>query len=264
MWIPTEPVNVAYGPATPPTGAISALANLSTNYGGPRLMETDTVQNFPFGTIMRAFDPIHGFGEFIYLQGIAATVAGSLVNYNSVSGATTINLGTAIAGLPLAFALAPTVANLFGWYQISGGALAAVTGSAAVGKVYGVSGAANVSSSAVAGMQILGGAQIVLAAGSTFTKTGTVRVGSTEVYVSNLDGVYVGLPVSGTNIPGGTSVAAGYNNSPNARNSSAGSATSFLMSAAATTADATVTLTFTRTGFCVVSGNRFFGQGAIT
>jgi len=50
------------------------------------------VQNFPFGTIMRAFDPIHGFGEFIYLQGIAATVAGSLVNYNSVSGATTINL----------------------------------------------------------------------------------------------------------------------------------------------------------------------------
>jgi len=29
MWIPTEPVNVAYGPATAATGAISALANLS-------------------------------------------------------------------------------------------------------------------------------------------------------------------------------------------------------------------------------------------
>jgi len=34
MWIPLEPINVASGPATPPTGAISALANLSTNYGG--------------------------------------------------------------------------------------------------------------------------------------------------------------------------------------------------------------------------------------
>lgn len=261
MWIPIEPFNVAYGPATPSTAAVPQ--NLSTNYGGPRLMETDTTQNFPFGTTVRAYDPIHGFGEFMYLQGVAATVAGSLVNYNSVSGATTINLGTAIAGLPLAFALAPTVANLFGWYQISGGALAAVTGAAAVGKVYAVSAAANVSSSAVAGMQILGGAQIVLAAGSTFTKTGTTRNGSTEAFFSNLDGVYVGLPISGTGIPGGTTVAAGVGNSPNGRNSSAGSATSLIMSAAAT-ADGTVVVTFTRTGFCVVSGNRFFGQGAIT
>jgi len=88
------------------------------------MMETDTVQNFPFGTIMRAFDRFTDLVSSYICKGIAATVAGSLVNYNSVSGATTINLGTAIAGLPLAFALAPTVANLFGWYQISGGALA--------------------------------------------------------------------------------------------------------------------------------------------
>jgi len=63
-------------------------------------------------------------------------------------------------------------------------------------------GAANVSSSAVAGMQILGGAQIVLAAGSTFTKTGTVRVGSTEVYVSNLDGVLCRTSGFGYEYPG--------------------------------------------------------------
>jgi len=98
-----------------------------------------------------------------------------------------------------------------------------------------------------------------VAASSTFIKTGTTRNGSTEVFVSNLDAVFVGLPVSGTGIPGGATVAPGYNNSPNARNSSAGSATSFLLSAAAT-ADGTVTLTFTRTNFLVMGGQRYCTQ----
>lgn len=264
MWIPYESFYVASGPNISSASSAAALANLSTNYGGPRLMETDTVQNFPFGTLVRAYDPILGFGEFIYLAGVAATVAGSLVNYNPVTGATTINLGTAITGLPLAVALAPTVANLFGWYQVSGAANVVVTGSGAVGKVYQVAASGiGVTSSATAGMQIIGGSQISVASGTTFTKTGTTRNGSTEVFVSNLDAVFVGLPVSGTGIAGGSVVAAGVNNSPNARNSSAGSATSFVMNNAAT-ADGTVTVTFTRTGFCVMSGQRYFAQGAIT
>jgi hypothetical protein len=93
MWIPVEPLNVAYGPATPSTAAVPQ--NLSTNYGGPRLMETDTVQNFPFGFRVRAFDPILGFGEFIYLQGVASTVAGSAVTYNPFTGVTTLDAATA-------------------------------------------------------------------------------------------------------------------------------------------------------------------------
>jgi hypothetical protein len=260
MWIPIEPLNVAGGPATPSTAAVPQ--NLSTNYGGPRLMETDTVQNLPFGTIIRAYDPIHGMGEFIYLQGVASTVAGSLINYNAFTGATTLNVPAANAALPLAVALAPTVANLFGWYQISGNALVVNNATAAVGNAFQV-GTGSVSSTATAGQQILGGARILTANGTTFTKVGTTRNGSTEVFFSNLDGVYVGLPISGTGIPGGTTVAAGYNNSPNSRNSSAGSAAGLIMSAAAT-ADGTVTVTFTRTNFSIMGGNRYFGQGQIT
>jgi len=41
-------------------------------------METDTAQNFPFGYMIRAFDPILGVGEFIYLQGLAAQLPGLL------------------------------------------------------------------------------------------------------------------------------------------------------------------------------------------
>lgn len=260
MWIPVNTNHVAFGPATPSTAAVPA--NLSTNYGGPRLMETETTQFFPFGYRCQGFDPIHGFGEFIYLQGIAATAAGTLVNYNPLTGATTVNTGAVANSTPLAWALAPTVANLFGWYQISGSALAINNGTAAAGPAYQPTGAANITSTQGNGLQILGGTRILVANGTTFTKTGTTRNGSTEVFFSNLDGVYVGLPISGTGIPGGTTVAAGYNNSPNARNSSAGSATSLNMSAAAT-ADGTVTVTFTRTNFSLVSCNFPFGQGQV-
>jgi hypothetical protein len=259
MWIPIEPLNVAFGPATPSTSAVPT--NLSTNYGGPRLMETDTVQNFPFGFRVRAFDPLLGFGEFIYLQGVASTVAGSCVTYNAFTGVTTLGAATANDASPIAFAVAPCVANLFGWYQIAGTAVAANNGTAAAGNVF-TKATGTVGSAAVAGTQILG-AKIVTANGSTFTKTGTTRNGSTEVFFSNLDGVFVGCPISGTGIPGGTTVAAGVNNSPNGRNSSASSATSLIMSAAAT-ADGTVTVTFTRTNFSLVNGNFFCGQGQIT
>lgn len=260
MWIPVNTSHVAYGSATPSTAAVPA--NLSTNYGGPRLMETETVQNFPFGYRVQGFDPIHGFGEFIFLQGVASTVAGTLVSYSALTGATVINTGAAGNDVPFAFALAPTVANLFGWYQIAGVALAVNNGTAAAGAAYQVSAGNNITSTQGNGLQLLGGSRILTANGSTFTKTGTTRNGSTEVFFTNLDGVYVGLPISGTGIPGGTTVAAGYNNSPNARNSSAGSSTSLLMSAAAT-ADGTVTVTFTRTNFSLLGGQFYFGQGQI-
>lgn len=259
MWIPVNPINVAFGPATPSTSAVPA--NLSTNYGGPRLMETDTVQNFPFGFRVQAFDPIMGFGEFVYLQGIGSTVAGSAVKYNPFTGATTLYVPADIDNLPIAFAVAPTVANLFGWYQVAGTAIAANNATAAAGKPFMV-GTGTISSTSTTGRELLN-AVIATANGSTFTKVGTTRNGSTEIFFSNLDGVFVGCPISGTGIPGGTTVAAGYNNSPNGRNSSAGSATSLIASAAAT-ADGTVTVTFTRTNFSVIYGQNYCTQGAIT
>lgn len=252
MWIPTEVAHVA------------GSYNFTTmsGYGGPRLMETDTTQNFPFGTIVRGFDPIHGAGEFIYLLGVASTVAGSRVTYVPHTGVTTLGDATGATSLPCAFALAPTVATLYGWYQISGVALA-VNNATAVAGTGKIAAAGAITSSAVVTGQVLGGT-ILVANGTTFTKSVGTRNGSTEVQVSNLDGVYVGLPISGTGIPGGATVAAGYNNSPNGRNSSAGSATTLILSAAAT-ADGQVTATFTRTNFSLFGGNgRFVVQGQIT
>lgn len=259
MWIPIEPSHVAAGYAYPSTAAVPA--NLATN-SGPRLMETDTVQTFPFGYRVRAYEPVLGYGEFIYLLGVASTVAGSAVTYNPFTGVTTLDAATANDSSPIAFALAPTVAGLYGWYQVSGTALAANNATAATGNAFRKA-TGQIGSASVAGTQLLGGVKILVANSSTFTKVCTTRNGSTQLFVPNFDAVFVGCPISGTGIAGGATVAAGYNNSPNGGNSSAGSAGYLVMSAAAT-ADGTVTVTFTRTNFSLVSGNSYFGQGIIT
>lgn len=254
MFFSLDPYSVAQTQATPSTAAVPAT--LETNYGGPRFMETDTTQRFPFGFRAKAFDPIHGYAELIYLSGAASTVAGDLVTYNSFTGVTVRGAATADTGLPIAFAISPCVSGSFGWYQVVGAALANNNGTAAVDSPAFQKATATIGSASVTGTGI-SGAVIAVANGSTFTKTGTTRSGSTEVFFSNLDGVYVGLPIStagNTPIQAATTVAAGYNNSPNGRNSSAGSATSLILSQAAI-ADGTVTCTFTRTNKSIIAIN---------
>jgi hypothetical protein len=77
--------------------------------------------------IVTAADPTYGVGEFILLQGVASTTVGSLVTYN------TSNFTTALAPVgsnkpqPVAVAMSACTANLWGWYQISGLAVAKKT-----------------------------------------------------------------------------------------------------------------------------------------
>jgi hypothetical protein len=219
-----------------------------------------TTQLLPLGTIIQANDPIQGTGEFIYLQGVASTVVGSLVTYDHTF-ATTLDPATANAAGPKAFAMSATVASTFGWYQIGGTAVAVNNATAAAGNAF-AKATGQIGSAAVAGTQILG-AKIATANSSTFTKTCTTRNGSTALIVPNFDGLFVGLPLSGTGIPGGTTIAAGVDGGPNGGNTSA-TAPGFLVMSAAATADGTVTVTFTRTNFSLVACNRPSGQGQIT
>ena len=73
------------------------------------------------GRIVRAFDDTYGEGEFIYLQGVASTVVGDLVIYDTFAKTTK----RAVAGDrgPCAVAMSANVASQFGWYQISGAAV---------------------------------------------------------------------------------------------------------------------------------------------
>ena len=94
--------------------------HFESGVAGTQLMtENSTTQKHPLGTIMRATDPTIGSGEFIYLQGIGSTILGSIVEYTEtfVTALASIALSKPVA---LGVAMAATVADEFGWYQISG------------------------------------------------------------------------------------------------------------------------------------------------
>lgn len=87
---------------------------------GP-LLEAHDTQMHQLGMIIRGASPLYGVGEFIYLKGVANTVLGGVVVYNSDDMSTKLLQANDIG--PVAVALAPTVANQFGWYQIAGKAI---------------------------------------------------------------------------------------------------------------------------------------------
>jgi len=87
--------------------------------------DIDTTARFTLGTRCGVKDmgsTQYGLGELIYLQGIGSTVRGSVVTYND-NYLTTLVVADAVGSV--AVALAATVANTYGWYQILGTGVAA-------------------------------------------------------------------------------------------------------------------------------------------
>jgi hypothetical protein len=67
--------------------------------------------------LTRAYGADNNYNEYIYLTGVASTVAGSAVTFDEL-GITALVVANAIG--PVAIAMAATVAATFGWYQIRG------------------------------------------------------------------------------------------------------------------------------------------------
>lgn len=122
---------------------------------------SSAVQNHPLGTKVKAYDPVYGEGEFIYLLGVVGTIVGSLVTWGGQSAGTP-TLQTALApstanlDQPVAVAMSANVAGQFGWYQIDGNAVIATNGTLAAGPapVY-LAGTGQVTSTQAAGKQVV-------------------------------------------------------------------------------------------------------------
>lgn len=95
--------------------------------GCQQIDSTDATQNHKLGTIVRAHSDTYGEGEFIYLLGVASTVVGSVVTYNASTYQTTLIPNTANLAASVAVAMSANVASQYGWYQISGLAVAKKT-----------------------------------------------------------------------------------------------------------------------------------------
>lgn len=111
----------------------------------------DTVQEHPVGT--KAGD-IDG-NEYIYLLGVASTAIGSWVSFDE-AGVTTLLAANAKGRV--AIAMAATVADVWGWYQIYGENTVglALTGFADNGLIWSTSTAGSIDDAAVAGDLIVG------------------------------------------------------------------------------------------------------------
>lgn len=122
--------------------------------GGQPIAVTDTTQNHPIGTIVKAKDTTYGEGEFIYLKGLASTVVGSAVIYDQYANTTTL----AVAGSrgPVAIAMSINVASQYGWYQIGGSAVVKSATAVANGSVYVTATAGTVDDAVVSGDKIDG------------------------------------------------------------------------------------------------------------
>lgn len=127
--------------------------------GYPVPGNVDDVAKAPVGSIAKFYDDVQGEGEFIYLPGVAATVAGDCVEYDLAPGAqVTVRHSNATAsnsGRPVAFAMAAVIATKFGWYQIGGVVIANVAVGCAPGSVFGTATAGVLDDGADAGDQIL-------------------------------------------------------------------------------------------------------------
>jgi hypothetical protein len=89
--------------------------------GHPPITDISTTAKVPVGTIICAHDDDGGgAAEFIYLQGVASTVAGDVVEYNSSFQSGLSSIAITAPAEPLAVAMAACTASYYGWYQISG------------------------------------------------------------------------------------------------------------------------------------------------
>lgn len=122
--------------------------------GAQPIATTSTTQAHPIGTVIRAIDPTYGEGEFIYLKGVASTVVGDLVVYDTKANTTT----RAVAGSrgPAAVAMSANVASQYGWYQIGGSAVVKAGTVADGGNVYLTATAGTIDDAVVAGDKVDG------------------------------------------------------------------------------------------------------------
>jgi hypothetical protein len=130
-----------------------AFSVTSGQIGWQAIADTDTEQQHPLGTRVRATDPSYGEGEFIYLLGVASTAVGSWVTFNADDNSTALLAANAIG--PVAIAMSANVASQYGWYQIYGKAIGlCLAGFADNANVYATATAGSVDDAVVGGDRV--------------------------------------------------------------------------------------------------------------
>lgn len=225
-----------------------------TLIGVPPLDQWDATADarFPLGQVIESYDPYFGFGRFIYVKIVSqALLAGRLMQWDDAFLAID-NPNTGNTGRPVGVLKSRTASNasgVYGWLQTHGLAPVQAGTFAAAGAVF-FNAAGAVQAAAAAGKQILS-AYAVAGTAKTFTKTVQTKNGSPRVIVPSLDGLFPGLPFTGTGMTG------------TIQSLESGSQNAVIMSANAT-ATGQITATALYTGYAFVQLMAPCVQGQIT
>jgi hypothetical protein len=213
----------------------------------------DTTQRYALGTIVSAVDNFWGGGEFIYGKNNngGALNTGQLCVFDSafnfVQVPNSANQARAVAGAYQNF-----TSNLtFGWFQLSGQVILAAGASVAAGTPFGITAAGQVGASS-AGKEIENAASSQPSTNTVVIAGGNTTNGSPILQVPKSDGWFPGVTLSGTGIPGATTVSA---IDPSGR---------FVTMSNNATATGTASITGTYTNFIIAAAGRMFAQGRIT
>lgn len=149
-----------------------------SNIGIQPIEDTSTTQNHDLGMVVTARHDTYGEGEFVYLKGVASTVAGNTVQYDPVNATTTLSPNTANLAAPLAIAMSANVASQWGWYQVGGAAVIKKTAVKVSPNValYQSATTGRLMSTAASGKQILGCRSINAATVASATSTITAII----------------------------------------------------------------------------------------
>jgi len=164
---------------------MSNFINTGSQIYNQAIDENSTTQNAPLGTVIQAEDKAttaYGAGEFIYLKGVASTAVGSVVLIDQDDFSTSLAVANDVGYL--AVAMAATVANEYGWYQITGKAvIKGLTGLADNASLYLTATAGSLDDAVVAGDRVKGYAKTASALDTP--STGLAEADIRNPYVDN-------------------------------------------------------------------------------
>lgn len=189
----------------PPTIVSLTLADWQ-KYLGRDPASAGTVQ-LPYpGQVVTALDPIFGEAAFVLAYGVAGLQIGDAVMIGANYAATRMLAATkGLVGISMSANTDPTALS---WYAIRGQVPARLAASAANAPLYTSATAGALTNAVTATQGVTGAIALTALAAAIGTKlVGTVN-GSNQLAVANIDGLYVGCGVTGTGIPGGTTVTA--------------------------------------------------------
>ena len=119
---------MAYTIINPSDAGFMPIANTDSGVTQPNAASATPTPPMVLGMVVQAVDPTYGMGEFILLAGVASTTIGSVVTYNATTFTTALAPIGANKPQPVAIAMSANVATTtWGWYQISGMAVAKKT-----------------------------------------------------------------------------------------------------------------------------------------